>query len=186
MGQNNRRVPAKRERALENGVSDIGKKWGDDELFVEKGVMTSNGDGTWAVLSEGDFKYLCVTQFDIDENELSFSKTMPDEENKIDIMNAIRFGDGYLVQFNPENVYNGASIVKLGRDGTLLDKFVYESDDCDYCITDMAQFEGKVYLSVCAAENVEQELQRDLGHTGKLGKGRFGNYWRGINVSAPR
>ncbi len=186
----------------------LGKNWGDDELYVEKGVMTSNGtalygqithwtnvtkdsisndvvysfitrvdengnklwqrelhhgfnweyihavldngDGTWAVLSEGDFKYLCVTQFDIDGNELSFSKTMPDEENEIDIQNAIRLGDGYLVQFRPTNVLNGANIVKLGRDGKILDKFVYESDDCDYCITDMAQFEGKVYLSAYA------------------------------------
>ncbi len=181
----------------------LGKNWGDDELFVEKGVMTSNGtalygqithwrevtdgskslsidysfisrvdengnklwqrelhhgfeseyihavldngDGTWAVLSEGDFKYLCVTQFDIDGNELSFSKTIPDEENNIDIMNAIRLGDGYLVQFR-----NGANIVKLGRDGKILDKFVYEGDDCDYYITDMAQFEGKIYLSAYA------------------------------------
>ncbi len=198
----------------------LGKNWGDDELFVEKGVMTSNGtalyglithwrevtessisnnidygfitrvdengnklwqrelhhgfeyeriqavldngDGTWAVLSEGDFKYLCVTQFDIDGNELSFSKTMPDEENKIDIMNAIRFGDGYLVQFKPIDVLKGASIVKLGRDGTLLDKFVYESDDCDYCITDMAQFEGKVYLSAYALPKMSSKSYNEI------------------------
>lgn len=190
----------------------LGKNWGDDELYVKTGVMTSNGtalygqithwrevtessisnnivysfitridengnklwqrelhhgfeseyiravldngDGTWAVLSEGDSKYLCVTQFDIDGNELSFSKTMPDEENEIDIMNAIRLGDGYLVQFRPTNFLRGANIVKLGRDGKTLDKFVYESDDCDYCITDMAQFEGKVYLSAYAMPKV--------------------------------
>ncbi len=199
----------------------LGKNWGDDELYIETGVMTSNGtalygqithwtkvtdssksndvdygfitridengnklwqrelhhgfdheyiktvldngDGTWAVLSEGDFKYLCVTQFDIDGNELSFSKTMPDEENEIDILNAIRFGDGYLVQFNPINVFNGASIVKLGRDGKILDKFVYEGDDCDYYITDMAQFEGKIYLSAYAMPKKSSESYREIG-----------------------
>ncbi len=193
----------------------LGKNRGDDELYVEKGVMTSNGtalygsimhwtdisrnitygfitrvdengnklwqrelhhgfeneyihavldngDGTWAVLSEGDFKYLCVTQFDIDGNELSFSKTMPDEGNKIDLLNAIRFGDGYLVQFKPIDVLKGASIVKLGRDGTILDKFVYEGDDCDYCITDMAQFEGKVYLSAYALPKMSSKSYNEI------------------------
>ncbi len=195
----------------------LGKNWGDDELYIETGVMTSsgtalygqithwtnvtessksdpvdhgiitrvdengnklwqrelhhgfrdecikavldNGDGTWAVLSKGDFEYLCVTQFDIDGNELSFSKTMPDEGNDIDILNAIRLGDGYLVQLDSSN---GANIVKLGRDGKIMDKFVYESDDCDYRITDMAEFEGKVYLSSYAMPEKSSESWREI------------------------
>lgn len=198
----------------------LGKNWGDDELDVEAGVMTSNGtalygqithwtnvtdgsksngvdygfitrvdengnklwqrelhhgfeneyiqavldngDGTWAVLSEGDFKYLCVTQFDIDGNELSFSKTLPDEGNKIDVLNAIKLGDGYLVQFKPTDVFNGASIVKLDRSGNISDKFVYKSDDCNYCITDMAEFEGKIYLSAYAMPKKSSECYREI------------------------
>lgn len=202
----------------------LGKNWGDDELYIETGVMTSSGtalygqithwtnvtessksnsvdhgfitridengnklwqrelhhgfeneyiravldnsDGTWAVLSEGDFEYLCVTQFDIDGYELSFSKTRPDEESKIRLLNAIRLGDGYLVQFRTINSSNGAeevSLAKLDNSGNISDKFVYESDDCAYRITGMAEFEGKVYLSAYAMPKKSSESYREIG-----------------------
>lgn len=194
----------------------LGKKWTDDELHVENGVMTSagsavwgqrthwavanehskshplhygwiariddsgnklwqcelnhgfeneyiravldNGDGTWAVISEGDSEYLCLSQFDINGNELSFQKTKVD---RLRILNAARLGDGYLVQ--TERVYAGgsANLVKLDHNGNVIDNFVYESDDCDYYITDMAVFEGNVYLSAYAVPKLNDDGYRD-------------------------
>lgn len=121
-------------------------------------AVLDNGDGTWAVISEGDNEYLCLSQFDINGNEISSQKT---KIERINIRNAARLGDGYLVQvdrvYTDEEINEGkhfgggnANLIKLDHDGNLTDKFVYESDDCEYRITDMAEFEGKVYLSAYA------------------------------------
>ncbi|MDE7398001.1 MAG: hypothetical protein K2N06_00590 [Oscillospiraceae bacterium] len=112
-------------------------------------AVLDNGDGTWAVISEGDFEYLCLSQFDINGNELSFQKT---KVGRMSILNAARLGDGYLVQTSRAYSAGGgrANIVKLDHNGNVTDNFVYESDDCDYYITDMTEFEGNVYLSAYA------------------------------------
>lgn len=106
-----------------------------------------NGDGTWSVISRGDNKYLCLSKYDINGSELSFTKT--DVGNK-GIGNTARLGDGYLVQL--ASIIDGdyARIVKLDKDGNITENFVYESDDCDYRITNMVEFENKVYLSAYA------------------------------------
>lgn len=193
----------------------LGKKWTDDELSVENGVMTSagsavwgqrthwavanehskshnldygwiariddsgnklwqrelnhgfenehiravldNGDGTWAIISEGDSEYLCLSQFDIIGNELSFQKTKVDGA----ILNAARLGDGYLVQTDRAYATGSANLVKLDHNGNIIDNFVYESDDCDYYITDMAEFEGNVYLSAYAVPKPNGDGYKD-------------------------
>ncbi|MDE7362145.1 MAG: hypothetical protein K2N38_09455 [Oscillospiraceae bacterium] len=183
----------------------LGKKWGDDELYINDCVMTSvgtvvwghrchwtevteggskanpltygriariddsgcklwereldhgfkdeyikavldNGDGTLAVISYGDFEYLCLSQYDADGNELSFTKT---QFSRIgNILNAAKLGDGYLVQLAGTDEDDGrAHLAKLDRAGNVTDNFVYKSEECDYYITDMAEFEGNVYLS---------------------------------------
>ena len=109
--------------------------------------VLDNGDGTWAVISRGDLKYLCLSQYDIDGNELSFCQT---EVGNVGIWNATRLGDGYLVQLG--NTVDGetARVAKLDREGNLLDSFTYEGEDCDYHIADMIEFGGRVYLSAYA------------------------------------
>ena len=109
--------------------------------------VLDNGDGTWAVISRGDFEYLCLSQYDIDGNELSFRKIMAAD---FGICNVIRFGDGYLAQLAHNRADGGARLVKLDREGNLLDSFAYEGEDCDYCITDMIEFGGLIYLSAYA------------------------------------
>ncbi len=107
-------------------------------------AVLDNGDGTWAVISRGDLEYLCLSQYDINGNELSFNKTQIGNKG---IWNAARLGDGYLVQLGDYTGGNYAHLAKIDRDGNITDNFVYEGDDCDYHITDMAEFEGRVYLS---------------------------------------
>ena len=65
--------------------------------------MPVHGDGTWAVISRGDLEYLCLSQYDISGNELSFRKTKVGVKG---IWNAARLGDGYLVQLG---VYTAGS-----------------------------------------------------------------------------
>lgn len=144
-------------------VDDSGCKLWDREIdhgFDHEYIkaVLDNGDGTWAVIINGDFEYLCLSQFDIDGNEISFKKTKVD---RMAILNAARLGDGYLVQTQRVNAdwdtYGGgsagagrSSLVKLDHDGNVTDNFIYESEECDYYITDMTEFEGNVYLSAYA------------------------------------
>ena len=109
--------------------------------------ILDNRDGTWAVISRGDLRYLCLSQYDTDGNELSFHKT---EVGNLGIWNAARLGDGYLAQLG--NITDGETdrLGKLDREGNLLDSFLYEGEDCDYTITNMIEFGGRVYLSAYA------------------------------------
>ena len=106
--------------------------------------VLDNGDGTWAVVSCGNFGYQCLSQYDLDGNELSCYGIAADG---FGISDVIRFEDGYLAQLTGGE---SARIVKMDREGNLLDSFTYESKDCDYLITDMIEFGGRVYLSTYA------------------------------------
>ncbi len=110
-------------------------------------AVVDNGDGTLAVISRGDLQYLCLSQYDLDGNELSFHKT--DVGNR-GIWNAVRLGEGYLVQLGNNQGHETARLAKLDQEGNLVDNFIYESEDCDYYITDMAEFGNRVYLSAYA------------------------------------
>lgn len=117
-------------------------------------AVLDNGDGTWAVISRGDYRYLCLSQYDIDGSELSFCKT---EIGNRGIWNAARLGDGYLVQLGHRMDGETARLAKLDRDGNLTDQFTYEGKDCDYYLTDMTEFEGRVYLSAYAVPKQTDE-----------------------------
>lgn len=106
-----------------------------------------NGDGTWSVISRGDNNYLCLSKYDINGSELSFTKS---EVGNKGIGKTARLGDGFLVQLASYIDGDFASIVKLDKNGNITENFVYESEDCDYRITDIAEFENKVYLSAYA------------------------------------
>ncbi len=111
------------------------------------GAMLSNGDGTWAVISRGDLKYLCLSCYNADGEELSFHKT---EVGNLGIWNAARLGDGYIVQLGNQTSRDTALLYKMDREGNVTDSFSYEEDDCEYYITDLIEFEGQVYLSAYA------------------------------------
>ena len=106
------------------------------------GAVLDNGDGTLAVISRGDMEYLCFSLFDENGNEISSRKT---EMGTKQILNAVRLGDGYMVQLG--DIDKKAQIARLDKDGNITDNFVYEGEDCDYYITDMVEFAGRVYLS---------------------------------------
>lgn len=109
--------------------------------------VVDNGDGTWAVVSRGDFEYLCLGQYDGDGNELSFQNVLV---GNLGIWNVVRLGDGYLAQLGNTTDGETARLVRLNREGNLLDTFTYEGEDCNYVITDMIEFGGRVCLSAYA------------------------------------
>ena len=111
--------------------------------------VLSNGDGTLAVIGVGDFKYLCLSCYDVGGNETGFRKT--DAGDHLVVGNAARLGDGYIIQLLNHTAGGIAErLCKMDREGVVTDNFSYEADDCDYCITDMAEFEGQIYLSAYA------------------------------------
>jgi hypothetical protein len=121
-------------------------------------AVLSNGDGTWAVISRGDYQYLCLSCYDMDGNELSFKKT---EVGNLGVWNAARLGDGYIVQLGNRQSRDTALLFKLDREGNVLERFTYEGDDCEYHLTDMVEFGGKVYLSAYAVPKQDDEGRRD-------------------------
>ena len=113
--------------------------------------VLDNGDGTWAVVSNGNFGYQCLSQYDMDGNQLSCHGIAADG---FGIENVIRFGDGYLAQLAGGG---SARIARLDREGNLLDSFAYESKDCGYHITSMVEFGGRIYLSAYAVPRQTDE-----------------------------
>lgn len=116
--------------------------------------VLNNGDGTLAVISRGDLKYLCLSSYDLDGKERAFHKT---EVGNYGIQNAARLGDGYIIQLWNQISGDTALLCKMNRDGELIDNFSYTDDLCDYYITDMIEFEGQVYLSAYAVPKQEDE-----------------------------
>ena len=116
-------------------------------------AVLDNGDGTWAVISQGDRSVLCLSQYDVDGNERSFRKI----DVGMFVRGAARLGDGYIVQVLGADLRGTAVLLKLDREGNVQDRFVYEGEDCDYYLLDMAEYGGQVYLSAYACPKQTDE-----------------------------
>ena len=107
-------------------------------------AVLDNGDGTWGVLSRGDAGPVCLSQYSEDGEELSFHSLETQDEA---VLNAVRLGDGYLVQLGSYMDRQNARLSRLDREGNLTDNFTYEATDLDYYLTNMMEYSGRVYLS---------------------------------------
>ncbi|MBP5167397.1 MAG: hypothetical protein ILP09_09095, partial [Oscillospiraceae bacterium] len=116
--------------------------------------VLSDGDGTWAVISRGDVRYLCLSRYDAEGNELSFNKT---EVGNLGIWNAAHLGDGYIVQLGNLTSRDTALLYRMDREGRVTDSFSYEADDCEYYITDLEEFGGEIYLSAYSVPKQNDE-----------------------------
>ncbi|MBO4790694.1 MAG: hypothetical protein J5592_00280 [Clostridia bacterium] len=110
--------------------------------------VLSDDDGTFAVISRGDYRFLCLARLGADGKEQSFRKT--EIGSLVGIRAAARLGDGYIVMLSNSAAGVTSLIWRLDRDGNLTDSFTYEAEDCDYYITDMIEFGGRVCLSAYA------------------------------------
>ena len=127
---------------------------GFDNEYVT--AVLENADGSYAVISRGDFHYFCLSQYSADGKEPHFKKT---EVGNYGIWHSARFGDGYLVQLGNYTTDEYAKIVKVDRSGNITESFSYSSEDSDYYITDMIEFNGNIYLSAYAVPKLDDENQ---------------------------
>lgn len=125
----------------------------DDEYIA---AILENADGSYAVISRGDLKYFCLSQYTADGKETYFHKT---EVGNYGIWNAARFEDGYIVQLGSYMTNEHAKIVKVDHEGNITDSFSYGDEDSYYYITDMIEFNGNIYLSAYAVPKLADENQ---------------------------
>jgi len=105
--------------------------------------VIDNRDNTIAIITYGDFKYLCISQIDYDGNVLKFNKT--EVGYYYVLKNATLFQDGYLMQLI--SLGSESKIVKVDKDANIEESYLYETDDYRYNITDMIEYNNKIYLS---------------------------------------
>lgn len=148
----------------------------DDEYVA---AVVDNGDGTFAVISRGDYEYLCLSQYSSDGERLSFTKTKTGRT--YGIWGAARLGDGYLVQIGSYTDGEYATLVKLDHDGNRTDSFRYEAEDCWYYIADMIEFNGQVYLSAYAVPKTEDGDAGGRDEIAPVLNYLFGNHIREIS-----
>ena len=125
----------------------------EDEYIA---AVLQNADGSYAVISRGDWKYFCLSQYTADGKETHFQKT---EVGHYGIWNAACFGDGYIVQLGSYMTNEHARIVKVDHTGNITESFSYGGEDAYYYITDMIEFDGKIYLSAYAVPKLADEDQ---------------------------
>ncbi len=133
-----------------------------DNGFYKEDIseIVENSDGSYAVFSRGDLKYFCLSQYSADGKHLHSKET---EIGNYGIWDAARFEDSYIVQIGSYNTNERARIVKVDYDGNITDSFSYSSEDAYYYITDMIEYNGKVYLSAYAVPRLADEEQNAGG-----------------------
>ena len=136
-------------RMLTNGFKD--------EYIAE---IIENADGSYAVISRGDLKYFCLSQYSAEGDVTHFKKT---EVGNYGIWNAAGLQDGYIVQLGSHMTNEYSQIVRVDYEGNITESFFYGSEDAYYYITDMIEYNGSIYLSAYAVPRLEDESQNAGG-----------------------
>lgn len=97
------------------------------------------------IFGRGNFVELTVTVYDYAGNELLFTAHTIGNTG---IRQAVKLGDGYLIRTS--NAWDGDRLLRISRDGELLDTLTYTAADQSYVITDMLEHDGHLYLSAYA------------------------------------
>ena len=128
-------------------------KWGivPDHGFQFENIWSvlDNGDGTIAVISEGDYNYLCLSRYDKDGNETCFKKN---ETGSHKVYKASRFKDDYIIYGVMNRDETEYFILKMDQEGNISDSFIssYETNDMKYSINNMIEYGEQLYLSADA------------------------------------
>jgi len=125
----------------------------EDEYIA---AVLENADGSYAVISRGDWRYFCLSQCTADGKEIHFKKT---EVGNYGIWKAARFADGYIVQLGSYMSSEYSKIIKVDREGNITESFSYSGEDAYYYITDMIEYNGNIYLSAYSVPKLADEDQ---------------------------
>lgn len=107
-------------------------------------AILENTDGSYAVISRGDLEYFCLSQYTAEAEEILVRKT---RIGNYGIWNAIRLGEGYAVQLGSYITTEYAKIIKVDWAGNITDSFIYDNEEACHYVTDMTEYNGKIYLS---------------------------------------
>lgn len=119
----------------------------DSFEIVSADAVLENDDGSYAVISRGDLKYLCFYRYSRDGELLNSQRT---EIGNYGIWDAARLGEGYLVQLGNYMSNEFARLGRLDARGNLLEVYTYTGEETMYYITDMMEYGEDVYLSAYA------------------------------------
>ncbi|MBR3716089.1 MAG: hypothetical protein IKM18_09290 [Clostridia bacterium] len=144
----------------ENG-NVLWKQQINDEFHTEFIThVLENADGSYTVISRGDFNYFCFSRYTSDGKKILYKKTNIDIYG---IKKVARFGNGYIVHLFSNRDNEHAKIVMVDHEGNITESFSYSSEDSKYYITDMIEFENKIYLSAYAIPKYgDKEHQHEL------------------------
>lgn len=117
------------------------------DSFDQIQTVLCDADGSYVAFGryeDAERSYLCVNKYSKGGQPTAFT---PIDLEYSGIENAALTEDGYLVE-----VYSYANrihslVLKLDKDGTLVDSFQYESDDSEFYVTDFCEHNNKVYIS---------------------------------------
>ena len=131
---------------------------GFESEYIEE--ILENADGSYAVISRGDLMYFCLSRYTANGERTNFQKT---EVGNYGFWKATCLEDGYLVQLGSHTTGERAKIVKVDREGNITDSFSYGAEDVEYVIEDMAEFDGKIYLSGYAVPKADNDYRECQG-----------------------
>lgn len=107
--------------------------------------------------SRGDLKYLCFLKYDLQGNLIKSTKN---EIGNHGIYSAVKLGEDYLVQL--KSIQTGEILMKVKSDGSLSDSFSYSSNETDYYITSMIEYNNNIFLSAYAVSKLYPN-EKDYG-----------------------
>lgn len=117
-------------------------QWNNGSRFEWVSTVLENEDGSYAVISNtgSDCSFIYLRHYTADGTLLSNQAI----EVTGTAMDAAHLEGGYLVRMGT------GEIIKIDREGNLTDSFRYSSEEYNYHIVDIMEFNGNVYLSAYA------------------------------------
>lgn len=120
--------------------------------------VINNGNGTCVAFSYGNAtKYICVSQYDQNGEEISCKKLEMDMW--IALHDAIVLEDGYLLRVGELMSQGEDYFYRLDSDCNIIDSYFYDSEGRLFNVKDMMEYEGHVYISA-----YEVGVQKDTGN----------------------
>lgn len=99
--------------------------------------------------------HICVNKYSKDGTPV-FSKVLDIKERTIE--HVALTDSGYLISLSSYVVVDFSHVLKLDFDGNLVGDFRYESEECDFYISDFCEYNGTVYISGYSTPKAPEEI----------------------------
>lgn len=140
---------------------------------IPHGVL-ENDDGTYTLFSRGDNEYLCVSRYSAEGERILYRQT---HMGQFSIGQVAHYADGYLLQTSADKKTETLKFIRVDQQGNVMEGFSYFQKDYLYCVLDMVEHGGKVYISAYTIP----KLSEDENHYGRAEIARILQYVFGKN-----